>query len=93
VKQSCSGAAVEREEVEKWGNVGENGGAAEYCGSVVTVQFCNKDIVRKMLIKGTVAQDFLASVFLWIYFIWAPDFDANRIFFSFSFSRSYRIFR
>ncbi len=39
------------------------------------------------LFKGTVAQDFLPRFFSWIYSIWAPDFDANRIFFSFS--RSY----
>jgi hypothetical protein len=39
--------------------------------------------------KGTVAWDFLASVFSWICYIWASDFEAKRIFFSFSFSQSY----
>ncbi len=39
--------------------------------------------------KGTVARDFLASFFSWIYSIWASYFEAKRVFFSFSFSRSY----
>jgi hypothetical protein len=40
-------------------------------------------------IKGTVVRDFWTRFFSWIYSIWASDFEAKRIFFSFSFSRSY----
>ncbi len=40
-------------------------------------------------LKGTVAQDFLSRFFSRIYSIWAPDFEAKRIFFSLSFLRSY----
>jgi hypothetical protein len=43
--------------------------------------------------KGTVARDFLARVFFMDqYSIWASDFEAKRIFFSFSFSRNYSNF-
>jgi hypothetical protein len=44
-------------------------------------------------LKGTVAQDFLAPVFSWIYSIWALDFEAKRIFFSFRFCEVIQIFR
>ncbi len=40
-------------------------------------------------LKGTVARDSLVSLFSWIYSIRAQDFEAKRIFFSLSFSRSY----
>jgi hypothetical protein len=39
-------------------------------------------------IKGTVGQDFLVSVFFIDLLCMAPDFEAKRIFFSLSFSRS-----
>ncbi len=47
-----------------------------------------------ILLKGTVARDFLVSVFFVdpLYCICATDFEAERIFFSFSFSRSYSNF-
>ncbi len=44
---------------------------------------------KNFALKGTVARDFLASFFSLIYSIWASDFESKRIFFSFSFSRSY----
>ncbi len=43
-------------------------------------------------VKGTVARDFWPSFFSWIYSIWNSDFEAKRIFFSFSFSRNYSNF-
>jgi hypothetical protein len=39
--------------------------------------------------KGTVARDFWSRFFSWIYSIWAQDFEAKRIFFYLSFSRSH----
>jgi hypothetical protein len=47
--------------------------------------------VGGMLFKGTVARDFLVSLFFMdlLYSIWAQDFEAKRIFFSLPFSRSY----
>ncbi len=38
-----------------------------------------------ILLPGTVARDFLASVFSWIFSIWASDIESKRVFFSFSF--------
>ncbi len=46
--------------------------------------------VGGMLFKGTVARDFLVSLFMdLLCSIWAQDFGAKRIFFSLPFSRSY----
>ncbi len=45
-----------------------------------------------MLFKGTVAQDFLASVFSMDLLYMGPNFEAKRILIFFSFSRSYSKF-
>ncbi len=40
-------------------------------------------------LKGQEREIFWPWFISWVYSIWVPDFDAKRIFFSFSFSRSY----
>jgi hypothetical protein len=52
----------------------------------LAVQYCESTIAN-----GTVTRDFLALLFFTdlLYGVWAPDFEAIRIFFSFSFSLSY----
>jgi hypothetical protein len=66
----------------------------DYCTTRGFREFYEKPIAFArdkitILFKETVAQDFLASVFLWICSKWASDIEAKRIFFSFSFLRSY----
>jgi hypothetical protein len=50
------------------------------------------NIIFKGFLKVQQREIFWPGFFSWIYSIWASDFEAKRIFFSFSFSRSYSNF-
>jgi hypothetical protein len=68
-----------------------------YCRRVVLGSLCSRQAVmlyktfaleKFPCFKGTVARVFWPCFFFMEYSIWAPDFEAKRISFSFSFSRS-----
>ncbi len=60
------------------------------CASLVRLAYFSPGKSGKFCyLRGTVARDFWSRFFSWIYSIWAPDFEAKRIFFSLSFSRRY----
>jgi hypothetical protein len=58
-------------------------------GGVHSWKIRSKKFCWTVPLKGQKREIFWSRFFSWIYSIWAPDFEANRIFFSVSFSRSY----